>query len=923
MMVSFAEWVYSPTQREVGCVVERSEVWGHAVVRVWFPRTRTVVCLRADAVRPAATAEASPQRLLATIAAARVADALTPDTLLSAIDAAVTPLPHQLHALARAVSGPRVRYLLADEVGLGKTIEAGLILRELKLRGLVRRALVVAPKGLLAQWVSEMEAHFAEPFHLLMPSELAAHRRYGGAENPWSRHAQVVCPMDAIKPLDARRGWSREQVDAHNRERLGGLVAAGWDLIVVDEAHRLAGSTDQVARYRLGEVLAESAPYLLLLSATPHQGKSDGFQRLLSLLDADVFTDPATVSRERVAPYVIRTEKRRAIDAGGAPLFRPRRTQLVPVAWGTVHEGQRQLYEAVTEYVRVGYNRAVREHRAYVGFLMILMQRLVTSSTQAIATALRRRLDALGAQDAPPPPDVTEVDWHDLDGQEQLELLAEARPAHEAAERAEVRALLDLAERCAAATDAKAEALLDWIHALQRDGDEPDLKVLVFTEFVPTQDMLRDFLTAHGFAVACLNGSMSLDERRHAQHEFATEAQVLVSTDAGGEGLNLQFCHVVVNYDLPWNPMRIEQRIGRVDRIGQRHEVRALNFVLQDSVEHRVQEVLATKLRTIFDEFGVDKAGDVLDSVESDRDFEAAVVRGLLDPRQLDAEVDALLALVRERAQRGRDGAALLPSEGTVDREAARRYAEHPLPRWLEQMTVAWLRSEEGRAEREGAGWVVRWPGSSASERVVFRAPAEPVAEHRLLTLEDPRVRGVATALPRAAPATPLPVARVPGLPAELTGVWSLWQLVVRRGNDAESRVFPVFVHDDGRALVPTARMLWDRLLATDDLPIRGHYAPEHTERALASSRSAAERVGQSLFDELRDRLTQSAERRHAGLLAATEQRRRGARWLAAAGLTPRLEPGDDLASLRRSTPGAGFVPELEAVLLLRVEGAG
>ena len=179
-------------------------------------------------------------------------------------------------------------------------------------------------------------------------------------------------------------------------------------MIICDEAHRLGGSTEQVARYRLGKALAEAAPYLLLLSATPHQGKSAGFQRLMALLDRDEFIAAGSIRREKVVPFVIRTEKRRAINDKGDPLFMPRLTKLMPVRWEEKHKLQKHLYESVTEYVRLGYNQAMRQNRQYLGFLMILMQRLVTSSTQAIATAMERRLEALqsnnfAATDEEPP----------------------------------------------------------------------------------------------------------------------------------------------------------------------------------------------------------------------------------------------------------------------------------------------------------------------------------------------------------------------------------------------------------------------------------------------------------------------------------------------------------------------------------------
>ena len=249
-------------------------------IRSGFPGWRRSNEFPPNPCRPAQPTKATGlDRITYAVAAARIADALTQDVLLAPLEAGVIPLPHQLHALTRAVTGDRVRYLLADEVGLGKTIEAGLIFRELKLRGLVKRVLVVAPKGLVTQWVQEMQTHFGEEFRLLTPSEFSLWRNLTGAENVWRQFDQVVCPVDSIKPVERRRGWSREKLEAHNQERLGDLIDAGWDLIICDEAHRLGGSTEQVARYRLGKALAEAAPYLLLLSATPHQGKTAGFQR--------------------------------------------------------------------------------------------------------------------------------------------------------------------------------------------------------------------------------------------------------------------------------------------------------------------------------------------------------------------------------------------------------------------------------------------------------------------------------------------------------------------------------------------------------------------------------------------------------------------------------------------------------------------
>ena len=388
-------WCYSIDHGEPCQIVSVESVWGEQSCLAWMPRRDAVVRLPATRLRSLDDAALNLNQIAFVSAAARIADALERDALVAPIETTVIPLPHQIHALSRAMAGDRIRYLLADEVGLGKTIEAGLIMRELKIRGLARRILVVAPAGLVTQWVSEMRTHFNEDFRLVIPGDFSAWRQIAAVdegENLWRFHDQVVCPVDSVKPLDGRRGWTHEQVARYNRERFEDLVTAGWDLIVVDEAHRLGGSTEQVARYRLGEALSQAAPYLLLLSATPHQGKTDAFRRLLGFLDQEAFPGDDTISQKTVAPYVIRTEKRKAIDADGNALFKPRRTQLVHVDWATEHQDQKVLYDAVTDYVREGYNQALREKKTAIGFLMILMQRLVTSSTRAIRTALERRL---------------------------------------------------------------------------------------------------------------------------------------------------------------------------------------------------------------------------------------------------------------------------------------------------------------------------------------------------------------------------------------------------------------------------------------------------------------------------------------------------------------------------------------------------
>ena len=865
-------WYYSPDHGQLCQVVQSQTLWGETTCRVWLPGSNTVVQISESQLKPLETAaNQSPDHIAYVAAATRVADALTQDVLLAPIESSVIPLPHQIRALSCAITGNRMRYLLADEVGLGKTIEAGLIVRELKLRGLVKRTLVIAPKGLVTQWVSEMRFHFGETFHPVLPEDLRILKRISAASesasdgavnhgrdrltaNAWQMFAQVVVPMDSVKPLEKRRGWTIAQVREYNRERFEDLISAGWDLVIVDEAHRLGGSTDQVARFKLGQGLSESAPYLLLLSATPHQGKTDAFYRLVSLIDARVFPDTDSVTRERVQPYVIRTEKRHAIDAEGKPLFKPRRTQLGPVSWGKCHRDQELLYEAVTEYVRDGYNQAMREKRSYIGFLMILMQRLVVSSTRAIRTTLEKRLEAITAPEEQMTlfPVHSDEEWADLDGQEQMETLLRTRLKALKNERTEVKLLLDAAARCEqTGSDAKAEALLEWLYRLQSEEGEPELKALVFTEFVPTQEMLRRFLSERGFSVVCLNGSMDMEERKRVQEAFARDARVLVSTDAGGEGLNLQFCHVVVNYDIPWNPMRLEQRIGRVDRIGQTHTVRAINFVFDNSVEHRVREVLEQKLAVIFAEYGIDKTGDVLDSAQAGRMFDEMYVEAILNPENVENSIGGAVAKLEEQVRDARMTGSVLGATTELQPSEAQRLVTHPLPYWVERMTVSYLKAYGGQAERKSQGWNLTWPDGETFPNVVFthkEAEKHPAARH--LTLEEPKVRDLATQIHRWVPGQPIPVAAISGVAEEIQGVWSVWRIAISAMQWNRRRIMPLFLADNGKVYQPTARHVWDQLLATNP-QIRALLGADVSQGCFEKLERAAVEHGKPVYDSL------------------------------------------------------------------------
>ncbi len=952
------QWQYSTIHNSACKIIEEQTLWGQVVCRVWLPNQDAVVRVPSSTLRPindALQPGIEAGRIAYIAAAAKVAEVLEGSTstieahvLLAPMESNVIPLPHQIHALSRAISGDRVRYLLADEVGLGKTIEAGLIMRELKLRGLVRRTLVVAPKGLTTQWVAEMQTHFNEQFQLVLGDDINALQRMAPGiahqNSAWSMFDQVIVSLDSIKPMDKRRGWTKERLDEYNRNRFEDLVTAGWDLVVVDEAHRLGGSTDQVARYKLGQGLAEAAPYLLLLSATPHQGKTDAFHRMMKLLDSDNFPEIESISRDRVASYVIRTEKRKAIDADGKPLFKPRRTQMVPVKWESRHHLQQLLYEAVTDYVREGYNQALQEKKRHIGFLMILMQRLVVSSTRAIRTTLERRLEVLKNSTQQANLRLAEIEnsmestndfdeFYDMDGQELLDELFKSQMSALQSEGSHVETLLDAARQCElAGPDAKAETLIEWIYKLQAEENESDLKVLIFTEFVPTQQMLREFLEARAISVVTLNGSMDMDERKQAQEKFRRSTRVLISTDAGGEGLNLQFSHVIINYDIPWNPMRLEQRIGRVDRIGQPKMVRAINFVFEDSVEFRVREVLEQKLLIIFDEFGIDKTGDVLDSAQAGELFEDMFVSAILNSDEIETSIDTTVSMVRDEIQRVHKSSAVYGLSDEPDVQAAERLRSHPLPHWVERMTVSYLNSHGGSAVRKRSWWELTWPDEKDRRKCVFSSrEAALLINTTLLNLENNRVRGLALNLPQMVAGQPLPCIFLKELPSTITGLWGLFEIRLQAGIHQKNQTLripmvrrgyvSVFLSEEGKLFLPTARHIWDTI-QTSEPHVLDTLGFDESAAAFIQLQEASERAGQELFDTLQQEHQSSVAREEERGAVAFVARRKAIDRVGLAEVRQyRLDRCDvDETEWRNELKFARQVtPEIRPLLLMRI----
>lgn len=628
-MLNTGDFVFDTIEKANVQVLEKIEAWGYVSYRVFNPATGRVYKANEEQLSSTGSTMQYDENYLRYVTLLSKIKNETAGGFLSSLASGIIPLPHQLHVLNRAMETNNIRYILADEVGLGKTIEAGMIIRELKSRGLVSRILVVCPTGLVTQWASEMQEKFHEKFQVILPSDYDTIRRLTDNDDVYGQFDQVISPMDSIKPIEKHAGWSEEKVEKYNEERIYAIINSGWDLIIIDEAHRVAGSSGEVARYKLGNLLAQASPYLLLLSATPHNGKTEPFLRLIRLLDADAFPNAKSIVREQVAPFLIRTEKREAIDNNGNLLFKNRITHLVTISWDERNNLQRELYEMVSSYVAKTYNKALRNRKKNMCliFLLIIMQRMVTSSTAAIRQSLERRLNVLLEQRTCVG-NLREEDLDELNIEDGVEDALEAISLDMELEIEELKQIISLAKQAQFQNqDAKVEPLLNEIDAIL--SEDRTQKVIIFTEFVATQTYLQELLVNRGYTVTILNGGMSIDERNAAMQEFKTSTSIFISTDAGGEGLNLQFANIIINYDLPWNPMKIEQRCGRVDRIGQQRDVHIYNFIVGETVENRVREVLEEKLSVILKEMGVDKYSDVLDSEVAECDFTDVYMRSI------------------------------------------------------------------------------------------------------------------------------------------------------------------------------------------------------------------------------------------------------------------------------------------------------
>ena len=526
----------------------------------------------------------------------------------------VDPLPHQLEAVyGHLLKLSTARFLLADDAGAGKTIMAGLLVRELMLRGLAERILVVCPANLTFQWQRELREKFDDKFLVLKGSDI----RDQFGVNQWMEQKRVITSLDLAK---------RDEI-------LPGLRQVHWDLVIIDEAHRMSArdETHKSLRYKLGEILRDSADHILLLTATPHKGDPKNFTLFLQLLDQDAYADVKSIREamdRRRAPFYLRRTKEAMVyfperQPNGEWNARPVFTKRIPQTVDFKIDGaEHELYREITLFVKRQSKLAAAQgddpRARAVGFLMALYQRRLASSTHAMRRSLENRAKRLEdglqraqtlIQTAPPSiPDPDEIEEMEDGERERLEALLDAITLAGNANqvREEIGELGRLAQRAQSVEGSGDEAKLARLRdILQKEGffDDPGQRLLLFTEFKDTLNYLMERLRAWGFQVGCIHGGMkagSRDEpgtRIHTEQQFREgEVQVLVATEAAGEGINLQCCHILFNYDIPWNPNRLEQRMGRIHRYGQVHDCLIFNFVATNTIEGRVLNRLLDKL---------------------------------------------------------------------------------------------------------------------------------------------------------------------------------------------------------------------------------------------------------------------------------------------------------------------------------------
>ncbi len=559
------------------------------------------------------------------------------DPLLAMNISKIDPLPFQIEAVyGYILKLPRIRFLIADDPGAGKTIMAGLIIKELKLRRVAKRILIATPGHLKDQWRRELKDKFDEKFVVVDRNFLNSH--YG--ENPWEKESQIITSIDFIKQEDI----------------LPSLKSVAWDLVIVDEAHKMAAyrygeKLSKTERYRVGEILSANTEHLLFLTATPHKGDPENFRLFLDLLVPGFFATKKLMEesiRNRENPLFIRRLKEDLRDFEGKPIFTNRYTKTVKFR---LSEKEKDLYNELSRYVIEQYNKALqKDKKRNVAFALLILQRRMASSTYALLKSLERRKKRL--EELLKEPEIKE-DMISFDLEEIEDYEEEERWKYEkkwetisiAENREELKREIETIEKLIGMAkeilkEEKEVKISELKKVMQSLGKE---KILIFTESKDTLEYLVNKIKSWGYTVNYIHGGMNLYDRIKAESVFKNQTQVMVATEAAGEGINLQFCHLMINYDIPWNPNRLEQRMGRIHRYGQTKEVYAFNLVAEDTREGKVLSKLIDKLEEIRKAIGSDKVFDVIGEVFYGKNLYQIILEAVANTRRIDeilSEID-------------------------------------------------------------------------------------------------------------------------------------------------------------------------------------------------------------------------------------------------------------------------------------------
>ncbi|MEM4394832.1 MAG: helicase-related protein, partial [Candidatus Nitrosocaldaceae archaeon] len=558
------------------------------------------------------------------------------DPLLALNVSKVDPLPHQIEAVyGYILKLPRIRFLIADDPGAGKTIMAGLIIKELKLRNLIRKILIVAPGHLKDQWRREMKERFEENFVVIDRGFVNSHY----LDNVWEKENQIITSIDFAK----------------QDEILPSLSAVHFDLTIVDEAHKMSAyiygeKTQKTSRYKLGETLSKNSDNILFLTATPHKGDPENFRLFIDLLEPGFFATSEMLQqsiKNKDNPLYIRRKKEDLKDFNGEPLFLPRHVTTIKFS---LSEKEKYLYNEVSKYVKEQYNKALaKEKKRNIAFALVILQRRLASSTYSLLNSLKRRKARLEELEKMADTDIrSESKVFDFEQIEDLseedrwreeevwEVLSVAENKEEL--RREIKTLNHLIEKAEIIIKEESEVKLKELKKALEDLNKkyPNQKVIVFTESRDTLDYLERMIKQWGYTIVTIHGGMKLEERIEAEKIFKTEKQILVATEAAGEGINLQFCNLMINYDIPWNPNRLEQRMGRIHRYGQQKEVFVYNLVAQDTREGEVLSKIFDKLEEIRETFGSDKVFDVIGEIFSGKNLHQLLIEAAAGAKSIE-----------------------------------------------------------------------------------------------------------------------------------------------------------------------------------------------------------------------------------------------------------------------------------------------